>query len=55
MELKTNVEKISETRVKVNLEIDAKSVSKQLNLVYKDYAKNINFPDFVQEKLLDQS
>ena len=46
MELKTNVEKISETRVKVNLEIDAKSVSKQLNLVYKDYAKKYKFPGF---------
>ena len=46
MELKTNVEKISETRVKVNLEIDEKSVSKQLNLVYKDYAKKYKFPGF---------
>lgn len=46
MELKTKVEKVNDTRVKVETEVDAESVSKALNLIYKEYANKYKFPGF---------
>lgn len=46
MELKTKVEKVNDTRVKVETEVDAQSVSSALNFVYKGYANKYKFPGF---------
>lgn len=46
MELKTKVEKINDTRVKLSAEVDAKTVSEELSRQYKKYAKKYKFPGF---------
>ena len=46
MDLKTKVEKIADTRVKVSGEVDAETVSNALNRHYKAYAKKYKFPGF---------
>lgn len=46
MKLKTKIEKISDTRVKVSTTIDEKSVSDELTKQYRIYAKKYRFPGF---------
>lgn len=46
MELKSEVTKVSDTRVKVSAEVDADTVSKELNVQYKKYANKYKFPGF---------
>ena len=46
MDLKTNVEKVNDTRVKVSGEVDANTVSNALNRHYKAYANKYKFPGF---------
>lgn len=46
MELKSEVTKVSGTRVKVSAEVDADTVSKELNVQYKKYANKYKFPGF---------
>lgn len=46
MELKSVVTKVSDTRVKVSAEVDADTVSKELNVQYKKYANKYKFPGF---------
>lgn len=46
MELKSEVTKVSDTRVKVSAEVDADTVSKELNGQYKKYANKYKFPGF---------
>lgn len=46
MELKSEVAKVSDTRVKVSAEVDADTVSKELNVQYKKYANKYKFPGF---------
>lgn len=46
MDLKTNVEKVNDTRVKVSGEVDADTVSSALNRHYKAYANKYKFPGF---------
>ena len=46
MDVKTKVEKISDTRVKASGEVDAKTVSNALTAHYKAYANKYKFPGF---------
>ena len=46
MDVKTKVEKIADTRVKVEAEVDAKTVSNALTKHYKSYANKYKFPGF---------
>ncbi|MDO4841324.1 MAG: trigger factor [Phoenicibacter congonensis] len=46
MELKAEVTKVNDTRVKVSAEVDAESVSKELAAQYKKYANKYKFPGF---------
>lgn len=46
MELKADVTKVNDTRVKVSAEVDSESVSKELAAQYKKYANKYKFPGF---------
>jgi FKBP-type peptidyl-prolyl cis-trans isomerase (trigger factor) len=46
MELKAEVTKVNDTRVKVSAEVDSESVSKELATQYKKYANKYKFPGF---------
>ena len=46
MDFKAKVEKIDDTHVKLSADVDAKSISDELNQQYKKYAKKYKFPGF---------